>query len=548
MSRKKDSIDLRVDAKDNRAFKKFIQHTSAEVKADGAKYGVIYTRVSSKEQFDKNGSLETQRKMCETLASNYNIDVIETFGGTYESAKTEERAEFQRMMKFINSSKRQIRYILVSDSDRFSRTGGNAIFLASNLRKRGIQILAASSPVDTLNTSGAFQQDIQLLFSYYDNMQRREKTIRGMLQKYQNGIFFGKPPLGYDVVVTNSQNTFVINHDGKLLAKAFKWKAEKKLPNYVIGLKLRTLGVKVTDKRLSALFRNVFYCGLLSNRMLGNEIVDGKNWPALVSKDIFLKANNVLDNAYVKYESRLEDVNLPLKQVIKCDKCSTPMTGYIVRKKGIYYYKCNTVGCGSNKSAKHMNGKFYEFLAQFQVSPTLHPLIKKQLIATVRDTITEKISETTDWQKRASELNSKIQRLEERFLAEDIDKDFYQKYREQHKTELNSILEKSHKTQNKLSNLENVLKTYFERSQNINKIWESGNITDKQQLVNSLFKGEIYYNVQNDTYRTTHVNPIITYFALGSSIMGPPKNENAQLLAEHSPLVAPTRIELISKV
>lgn len=544
MSKKKNSSNL-TGVND---FKKFIQHDTVEVKAESTKYGVVYTRVSSKEQFDKNGSLETQRKMCENLAKNYNIEIVDTFGGTYESAKTEERKEFQRMMKFINSSKRQIRYILVSDSDRFSRTGGNAIFLASGLRKRGIQIMAASSPVDTLNTSGAFQQDIQLLFSYYDNMQRREKTIRGMMQKYQNGIFFGKPPLGYDVIATNGQNTIVINEDGKLLAKAFKWKAEKQLPNYVIGEKLRSLGVKVTDKRLSSLFRNLFYCGLLSNKMLGNEIVEGKNWPAIVSKDVFLKANTVLDSAHIKYESRLEDINLPLKQVVKCDKCQTPMTGYIVRKKAIYYYKCNTVGCGSNKSANHMNSKFLDFLSQFQVSSTLHPLIKKQLIATVKDTITEKLSETTDWQKRATELNTKIQRLEERFLAEDIDKEFYQKYREEYKTELSSILEKSHDTQNKLSNLENVLKTYLERSQNINKIWHSGSITDKQQLVNSLFKGEIYYNVQNDNYRTTHTNPIISYFAQGARILESSKTKNALHIAEHSPLVAPTRIELISKV
>ncbi|UPT68607.1 MAG: recombinase family protein [Sphingobacteriales bacterium JAD_PAG50586_3] len=87
-------------------FKRFIENEPANVDSKGTIYGVIYTRVSSKDQFDKNGSLETQLKMCNNLAQNYHVEVLEAFGGTYESAKTEERKEFQRMMKFINSSKK----------------------------------------------------------------------------------------------------------------------------------------------------------------------------------------------------------------------------------------------------------------------------------------------------------------------------------------------------------------------------------------------------------------------------------------------------------
>ncbi|UPT68606.1 MAG: recombinase family protein [Sphingobacteriales bacterium JAD_PAG50586_3] len=221
-----------------------------------------------------------------------------------------------------------------------------------------------------------------------------------MKQKYQKGIFFGRPPLGYNLIIANGQKSIIINEHGRLLAKAFKWKAQKQLPTFIIGEKLRGLGVDVSDKHLSRVFRNVFYCGLLSNKMLGQEIMEGQNWEPLVSKEIFLKANEVLENAHVKYESRAEDQNLPLKQVVKCDKCKNPMTGYVARKKGIYYYKCNTVGCKSNKNAMHMNSKFFDFLDQYKIEPTLHPLIKQQLIANVKNCILDKVSDKDDFQSR----------------------------------------------------------------------------------------------------------------------------------------------------
>lgn len=60
---------------------------------------IIYTRVSSKEQALTNQSLETQKKHCLQYALNHDLNVIRFYGGTYESAKTDERKEFNRMMQ-----------------------------------------------------------------------------------------------------------------------------------------------------------------------------------------------------------------------------------------------------------------------------------------------------------------------------------------------------------------------------------------------------------------------------------------------------------------
>jgi len=58
------------------------------------KNAVIYARVSTKEQADTNQSLETQKKYCLQYAIKHDLNVLGSFGGTYESAKTDERNEF----------------------------------------------------------------------------------------------------------------------------------------------------------------------------------------------------------------------------------------------------------------------------------------------------------------------------------------------------------------------------------------------------------------------------------------------------------------------
>jgi hypothetical protein len=66
--------------------------------------GVIYTRVSTKEQADTNQSLETQKNYCLQYALKHDLNVLGFFGGTYESAKTDERKRIQPDDSFCEES------------------------------------------------------------------------------------------------------------------------------------------------------------------------------------------------------------------------------------------------------------------------------------------------------------------------------------------------------------------------------------------------------------------------------------------------------------
>lgn len=95
-------------------------------------YAVVYTRVSSKEQAENNSSLDTQKKICSEYTKQHGLIIKEYFGGTYDSAKTDGRKEFQRMISFVKKDK-DIRFIIVLNYDRFSRTGPDAPRLSRDL-------------------------------------------------------------------------------------------------------------------------------------------------------------------------------------------------------------------------------------------------------------------------------------------------------------------------------------------------------------------------------------------------------------------------------
>ena len=137
----------------------FQQFAPKEITFSDRKNAIIYTRVSTKEQADTNTSLSTQKKHCEIYAKNNDFNVVAYFGGTHESAKSDDRREFKKMLKYAKQSN-SVGYIIVYSYDRFSRTGSSAAQITSELLKYGIQVKAVTQEVDTTSPAGKFQQNL----------------------------------------------------------------------------------------------------------------------------------------------------------------------------------------------------------------------------------------------------------------------------------------------------------------------------------------------------------------------------------------------------
>jgi site-specific DNA recombinase len=293
------------------------------------KDAIIYTRVSTKEQAENNTSLSTQKEYCERFAKRKKLEVVSYFGGTYESAKSDERKEFQKMISFAKRTK-NIAYIIVYSYDRFSRTGTNAAYITKGLKECGIQILSVTQETNPETSSGTFQQNLFYLFSQFDNDMRRERTITGMSELLRKGYSVHQVPIGYTVLNPGSKavdRKIVINEDGEKLRKAFKWKSEG-ISSVGIIKKLKQLGLHLDERRLSEIFRNPFYCGVLVSKLTPGEANEGRH-EKLISKDLFFKVNNILKDNNHPIDHSADNENLPLKRFAFCGCCGLPLTGFL---------------------------------------------------------------------------------------------------------------------------------------------------------------------------------------------------------------------------
>ena len=502
---------------------------------------VIYTRVSSKEQADTNQSLEWQKKYCDEYAIKHNLNVLGCFGGTYESAKSDERKEFNRMLKFVKTCRQPIRYILVYSLDRFSRTGDSAIYISSELKKTGVNIMAVTQPIDTNSHAGALQQNIQFIFSKYDNDLRRQKSIDGMREKLLRGEWLGSVPTGYEYDRTHhhKEQRIIINEKGQHIKQAFEWRALGYTYDMIVA-KLKPLGINIHKQALTDMFKNPFYCGLLSHNFLGGELVTG-NHEALISEALFLKVNQVKKVDGFKVNKAND--NLPLKVFVRDAESGIPFTGYLVKKKGLFYYKVNKIGVKVNRSVTIMHNKFKELLSDYTISEKyIEPLITQ--LGYTWDNLTESSkSEKQSIATKLNEVEKNLELLERRHAYGEIKMDIFEKFSAELYTQRNQLLEELEKLAQNLSNPKELINYTAHTASKLPTVWASGDYYKKQIFQNTIFPQGLAYDAKLEHYRTPIVNSVFGHVADLSKALSGNKKRDLSILLEKSPVVPSAGLE-----
>ena len=179
---------------------------------------IIWTRVSTKYQELNGASLDEQRTKCEEYATQRNLNIIGYHGGTHESAQT----PGPMIKKMIQAVKKDstIKYILVTEFDRFSRNAGQAITLIEELRELGVIVCAVKVGLETINKESMNFARSLLTFATYDNEVRTDKFISGREHCFRNGVWCRKAPLGYTKTGKSLNSRCNLNETGKLIRKA----------------------------------------------------------------------------------------------------------------------------------------------------------------------------------------------------------------------------------------------------------------------------------------------------------------------------------------
>jgi len=99
-----------------------------------------------------------------------------------------------------------------------------------------------------------------------------------MREKLLRGEWLGNTPTGYSYDKTHGtkEQRIIISEKGAFVKQAFEWRAEGRSYEEIIH-KLVQHGYKIPFQLLTDMFRNPFYCGMISHNLLNGEIVKGKH-------------------------------------------------------------------------------------------------------------------------------------------------------------------------------------------------------------------------------------------------------------------------------
>lgn len=510
------------------SFQKFAIGKANNVNVNG-KNCVIYTRVSSREQALNNNSLETQLEQCSIHAERQEYNVCKIFGGTYESAKTDERIEFERMLKYVRKSKEKISTIVVWNFDRFSRSGANAIYLADQLRKQDISIESVTQPTDTFSPGGQLQQNIYFSFSQYENDLRRKRMEIGRIASLRKGNWVQQPPIGYDRVVRNGQKSLVINEDGEKIRLMFRLSSEG-WTQLKIAEKIRSLGIeKMSRNWVGKILKNPFYAGMIRHKSIPGEVLQGNHEP-IVSKKLFLRVNDLMSQKHPNGIKRNPKgmIETPLRHFARCHKCGQYLTstktewknkrlknGQKVRykyKNPYFYYKCPTKGCKVNITASKVNEQFVQLLDKVKLDQEIIPLAKKQLAATFEEMNASNRALVKSLKKQLRKLKEDIASTKKKVFKGEMPTDIYEEFMPGLLAEQKTLEVEIEKAQNEISNPRKFIDKGIKIGSQLPKLYASGDLQTKLTLQKLVFPDEIYFERESPCFRTPRINSIFALF------------------------------------
>ncbi len=538
-------------------FQKFI---TTDEKLINANYEVwSYTRVSSKEQFEQNSSVENQKLANRNCASVSGFTIVEEFGGTYESAKSDfTRKEFTRLIEKVKKSRKKPYAILVYKMSRFSRSGGSAIGLVSYLvDELKVHLIEVSTGLNTTTERGKAAIWESLFHAFRENMERKEIIIPNMRAYIKAGNWFSKAPVGYDHYgprvrdgkFLSKKQKIIINETGLLLKEAWQWKLSGLYSDVQIIAKLSARGFNIDSQKISAMWRNPFYCGISINK-LAEEPIKG-NWEAIVSIDDFMRVQQILQKNPSGYQHKKEVDDRPLTRLLRCDSCDRFMVGYKNNQKDIHYYRClncrgvslcaKTSPTSKKKSAEQL---FLKLLNQFELPGNITPLIELQLTKLFANYNADNINANKQLENQLTTTQGQLKQLKIRFGLGQIDKETYELTHQHLADQLLEISKEMNSGKLIISNLENLLSNSLKKLENISKIWTSSGLEGKRHLHKILFPEGIFYNAQKHQYLTRNVNKFVELVTSISATCEEKNNGNLQNFIENSRPVSGSRLEL----
>ena len=268
------------------------------------KTAVIYARYSCDKQTEQ--SIDGQLRVCQDYAQRNDILILDTYIDQAISGTTDNRANFQRMIK--DSARKEWNYVLVYKLDRFSRDKYATAIHKKTLKDNGVKVLSAMENIPDTPEGIILESLLEGMNQYY-SAELSQKVKRGMKETRLKGFYQGGGvPYGYKI-------------DGRKLVID-----EERAENVRFMFDEFSKGVIVKDiiKELTAMGKtyrgkpfamNTVYGILRNEKYIGiyriNDEVLTNMYPQIVDEKIYNRVLAILERN--KWGSRSAEINYLLK-------------------------------------------------------------------------------------------------------------------------------------------------------------------------------------------------------------------------------------------
>jgi site-specific DNA recombinase len=301
---------------------------------------VIYARYSSDNQREE--SIEGQIRECTAYAEKNGITIVKHYIDRAISAKTDNRPQFQQMIK--DSDKKLFDIVLVWKLDRFARNRYDSARYKTQLKKNGVKLMSATEIISE-GPEGIILESVLEGYAEYYSADLAEKVVRGQTENILKGrCNGGRGTFGYTL---DSERKFHIDplaspfvlesftkyRDGLTMKEIRDWLNENGIKNPVGG--------EFTYNSVEHMLKNRRYIGELKFR----DVVVPDAIPPIVPLELFDDVQEkIAKNKKAPARRKAEDDYL-LTTKLHCGCCGalmfgesgTSRTGEVHR-----YYKCAT--------------------------------------------------------------------------------------------------------------------------------------------------------------------------------------------------------------
>lgn len=318
---------------------------------------VIYARYSDSKQREE--SIEGQLKICYDYAEKKGYNIIGEYIDRAISAKTDDRPQFQRMIR--DSNKKTFQGIIVYQLDRFARNRYDSAHYKNILKKNGVSVISARETI-TDDASGILVEAMLEGMAEYYSAELSQKVSRGMNINAEKGLSNGgTTPLGYRI----ENKRYVLDEErAPIVQEIFE--------KYANGWSIKQICDSLNERHLrtaqGAMFNKSSLHTMLKNRKyLGIYIYNGREipgaMPQIIDNDLFNKVQEMMianKKAPARARAKAEYI---LSGKLFCGYCKEKMVGHSsnqISKKGVIfnYYKCKNSG-GNKPCKKKMAHKDY---------------------------------------------------------------------------------------------------------------------------------------------------------------------------------------------